>query len=253
MPPQEADDFSDAGLKPYKVPGEPSEQTKPIVVSLEELEETPEKTEEVAEKAADKTAKFLENQSAKIQAQSEQLYELFSFRAKTEEGTLDKLLAGDTMEKKMAKKIIERNSSHFGAKTIEEYVIKREKEKAGSDPTAQKLAELTAKQQLLEERDSKRDWETWKKENAVAGSVAKAADELHSTYPDLPFGIVIATAKGLADPQTLSQKETVATAAGSVSAPASEEPYVPQSAMGKAFLRSIDMKKLKKFAKEYYS
>lgn len=260
----EADTMSDAGLKafdPNSKSGKPL--SAPVDVAFElgltdttsQQEETEEKSEADSEqkKSDEKGKKVVDNYSAKIQEESEQLYEIRSYRAKTEDGYLDKLIAGDPTDQKFAKKILDRNSEHFGASTIEEYKVKRAKEQAGDDPTAQAIAEMKAKQEVLEANQKSKAWDEWKKENSVTGEVAKIADQLHEQNPSLAFGLVIDAARGrMGIGEGLKDKEAGSTAVGSSPAPQSEEVNM-SSPLAKALLRKVDLKSTKKFAKSYQS
>ena len=240
---EEADPLYDTIDKPVDVgAGEPQEPANPDLMAAlglskksSEKEEDPLKTPEaIAE--GEKTA---ENLSKKIQEHSEELYENLSYRAKTEDGYLEKLLdSKDPIEKKNAKKILERNPEHFGAKTVEEYKLVRAKKQAGDDPAAQVRVDLDHKLSSTEQRVDKLEWETWKKEAGIKGDFGQLIDDLHSEHPDLDRKKLVAMAKGLHGNTPIVSKEGSSFASGA-SAPSKESDDVFNSPLAKRIHGSL--------------
>jgi len=267
---KEADDFSDAGLKPFNPnkSGEPlkpdasgsSPETSPQSFTLDDFKESEEDPEEVVEKDPLKTAKAkeegdkeIENRSAKIQELSEQLYAVALQTAKTDPAYLDRMLQGDKDDRKLAKKLLERNKDLFGASSVEEYQVLKAKKQAGDDPAAQALAEIRARQEQLEHSQSESSWKTWKQENSVSGEAEKLADALHEEHPALAWGLVMDAVKGrLGGKQEFSQKASGSVAVGGANPPESEEVNM-NSPLARRFLKGVNVKELRKFAKSYYS
>lgn len=252
MPQTEADTtFDDTGLKPYTVSGNPltpievtaGDQIKPADEGSETEEPEPSKTDLEALKA-------IRNREAKIQELSEELYGLNLKKALSDPTHLESLISGDTQDRRIASKILQRNAGHFGASTFEAWELKRAKENAGEDQTAQQLAEMRVKQSQLERKQTQSDWEVWKKENAVVSDVAKIADQVHQDNPTMSFGLVIAAARGLHLKQEPSSKAASSTATGSVGAPQRTEVDM-SSPLAKALLRNVDMKRVERAAKKY--
>lgn len=262
----EVDPF-DAPEKPFKLPeskgsSEPGEASQSLRDALLGSKTSPEKADEETEEQEDselqeeaeskqqkpKKQDALENYSAKLQPIAEELYETLSYKAKTEEGFLEKLLEGDATERKFAKKILERNAKLFGASSPEEYVKTQALKAAGDDPTARKLAELEIETKALKDNQRTADWDTWKTKNGITGDFAVFVDEVKNEHPNLPYGDIVSLAKGrVGHSVTAPQKPSASFAAGGSNPSETEDVF--SSPLAKAMLPNA--KKTKKFAKDF--
>ena len=191
-----------------------------------------------------------EEYAAKIQEQSEELYELNLKKTLEDDEHLATLIEGDSTDKKFAAKILKRNSEKFGASTIEEYQLKMAKDKAGDDPVKIELAEIKFRQDTAEKNQEKTDWDTWKEKNGVEGKAAEIADQIHADHPALDNGLVMAATKGMMGGEEVSSKSAASMVVGGEAAPKEEEINMSSPA-ARAMLRKVDMKKTKEFAKTY--
>ena len=250
----EADTFeNDQGLKPYQVSGKPL-QAKEWIAGVSEkpsVEEVIEKKEEVPDdKASQEAEKAVKTREAKIQEASEEYYGLRMRQAIEDPKRLDSLIAGDAIDRRIASKILQRNTEHFGASTFEEWELKRAKDRAGEDPTAQAMAEMRVKQTQLEREQKESKWDTWKKENAVSAEASEIADQIHKDNPTMSYGLVIAAARGMKQKPDISAKASASTAHGSVGAPQKQEVDM-NSPIARQLLRNVDMKRVERAAKKY--
>lgn len=224
-------------------------------VSTEETTDTSQTGEkpvisDAQKKADEEGKKVVDAYSKVIQEHAEQLYETLSYRAKTEDGFINKLLESkDKTEQKMAKKIIERNAEHFGAATAEEYRLNIAKKNAKT-PEEAKLLETEHKIAAIEQKQSEQQWQTWKKENSVSGEAAAIADEIRAQYPEMPYGLVMDAVKGRLGGNTVSTKTASSVVGGSVAAPQEQEIDI-SSPLAKGILKNVNVKATQKFAKEY--
>lgn len=261
---EEADPNFDTHDKPYSVPsgaGEPQGQNAAMAAALglslsqeQPAPLPPADTKEALTKpeAQEEGAKTAENYSKLIQDHAEELYGTLLLKAKADEDYLASLIdSKDPTERKYARKILERNADQFGAATPEDFKALRAKLAAGDDPTAQKLAEIEARQLSQDQKLRESEWETWKDKNRVTGDLAKVADELHSEYPAMPRGDLIAFARGkLGIAPTVSAKESSSAAPGGANPPLSEDPT--SSPLAKKLLRQ-QTSDTRKFADDYLS
>lgn len=256
------------GIKPFQASGEPGDVDPGLAASLgvtlpeaqsndsdssEDSSTTEESSAEVSEveKNEEKSDKVLDNYSAKIQEHSEELYASLSYRSKNEEGFLDKLIASDdTLDRKMAKKILNRNSDHFGVDNIEDYEVKRAKESVGDNQTAQKLAIQEAEIKSLKKKQSDSDWQTWKTSRQVESDSKfdTELNEIHSEHPELPYTDVIMLAKGRLGDSPVTSKDSASTTMGSSGAP--QEDDILSSPLASRLLGNMD-KESRNFARDY--
>jgi hypothetical protein len=205
------------------------------------------------EKSQAEGQKLVDTYSAKIQEQAEELYGTLLLRAKDDPTFLDALVESkDKIERKYAEKILSRNSDLFGAKSIEEY--KQQKAlKDVSDPNARKLIEIENKLHASEKRQEESAWEDFKRDSKIAGDFASFCDDLRSEHPDLPYGKLVAMAKGLqGGDATPKSKREHSSATGSVN-PAEEEADAWNHPMLSRLIRDPESRKqTRKFAKEYF-
>lgn len=253
---EEADPNFDTADKPYQgTSGEPQEVNAAMASALgigskdEEETQTPPALSD--EKAQEEGQKTVENFSKAIQDASEELYGTMLYRAKNEDGYLTTLIESkDPIERKMAKKILERNKD-FGASTVEDYQLLRKKEQAGDNPQAQDLIEVKHRQEKLEQKQSDAEWDNWKSTNAVSGELAEAADAIRLKYPDMDRGEIIAFARGkMGISSSAPSKPGSSAAFGGSSAPSQEDPT--SSPLAKRLLRGSSTE-TKKFANDYLS
>ena len=86
--------------------------------------------------------KVVDKYSSEIQVKSEELYSIELHRALSEDGHLARLVQSDNaVDRKMAKKILERNEERFGTNNIEDFQKNLKLAAVGDDPTARKLVE----------------------------------------------------------------------------------------------------------------
>jgi len=192
--------------------------------------------------------KLVDKYSAKIQETAEELYASMLYRARNEEGYLAKLAASqDPTEKKLVKKILERNPE-FGASSPEEYRLLTEKQQA-KDPEAQERIELKHKLNSQDQKLKELEWDKYKEKNGITGDFEVLVDDLHSQHPELPEGKLVAMAKGLsggtASPQT---KQGASFATGGSNPAQTEDAFT--SPLARRLLK--DVSATKKFAKEYF-
>lgn len=149
--------------------------------------------------AAGKAA--VDNYSAAIQTMAEEAYALASHNALTDASHLDRMIeSGDPTQVKIAEKVIERNSEHFKAKSLEEYKANAELAKAGDDPTKLELASLKQEQAKMKKERADEKWSDFKiKQKIEANSEFDAlCDTVRKEYPNAPMSDVIHTARGRA-------------------------------------------------------
>lgn len=211
----------------------------------------PEKPKDTPEEVIDdpNAKKLVDKYSAKIQETAEELYANMLYRAKTEDGYLAKLAQSqDKTEQKLVKKILERNPE-FGASTPEEYRLLTEKQQAKDDPEAQERIDLKHRLNTQDQKLKELEWDKLKERNGIDGDFGQQVDDLHSQHPDLPFGKIVAMAKGLsggsATPQT---KREASFASGGANPTQTEDVF--SSPLAKRLLK--DAGKTKQFAKEYF-
>lgn len=210
---------------------------------------TTQRTQPDKKTRADETKKQLaENADAILQRNMEELYDNARYRARNEEGYLDKLVQSkDPIEQRLAAKIIERND--FGAKTLDDYRKQLRIKNAGKDPRDQKIAELEAAIDEIRGGSKTKEWSDWKSQNRVTGDAETLADQVHSQYPDLPNAHVLAIVRNeLGVKATPSLKESVGFVRGSGSAP-EEDGVDLSSPLARKLLPNA--KKTVKFAKQF--
>jgi len=264
MPNQKADPHSDVGLKPFnpnkgsgESEGAPLETGQWDVDSVSDEPEDKPKVEEPSseeskdqKKADEHGQRTVDKFSAKIQEKSEELYGTNLKLALADSSHLDKLLEGDSTDKKMAEKILKRNAEQFEAATPDEYQLNKKKAEAGDDPVKQKLAEIDHKLKKEGEEKKKSDWKAWKKENSVEGEAETLANQIHSDHPDMDYGLVMAAVKGLEKGEEAPSPKAAASVATGGAVPPGEEGLDSSSPVAKALLRNVDVKATKKFMKE---
>lgn len=163
-------------------------------------------------KSDEEGKKLLDIHSAEIQRTSEELYATESYRALSEDGYLDKLIANpNPVAQKMAKKILERNAEHFGASTIEEYSEAKAVKDAGDDPVAQKLAKQELRIARSEKQLKESEWKAWKAESAITPELGVVADQVRKEQPNLSYPDIIHIARGRSGiaPVRIAQKQNI--------------------------------------------
>jgi hypothetical protein len=232
--------------------GEPQGQEPKVVPDLTVTSQTPPETPPSAPKSEDdeqkkadaEGQKVIDNYSAQIQEEAESLYGTMLLRAQTEEGYLQKLVTStDKTKRKFAEKILSRNPELFGAGSVEEYKKNLAISSAGDDPIAQKVAAIEVQTQELSNKQQLAEWETWKKEAQITGDLASLVDDLHSQYPLVSRGDIIAMAKGRlgGNGPAITKKASSAVPGGS-SISSSDDPYA--SPLARRFLKNpADVKK----------
>ena len=232
--------------------GEPQGQEQPVVPDLTVTSQTPPETPPSAEKpevdeqkkADAEGQKVVDNYSAQIQEEAESLYGTMLLRAQTEEGYLQKLVdSPDKTKRKFAEKILSRNPELFGAGSVEEYKKNLAIASAGDDPIAQRVAAVEHETKELSDKHQLAEWETWKKEAQITGEFGSLVDELHSQYPSVTRGDIVALAKGKlgGNGPAITKKSSTAVPGGS-SISSSDDPYT--SPLARRFIKNpTDVKK----------
>lgn len=252
MSPEEAAiDKFDAPEKAFKLPdaGEPqrelSDAARRLLLDDEpELEEDTPADDDQPEDG--KKPKIVDDYSATIQSLAEEAYATAVIRAEQDPSILDSLLGSDDkVKKRLAQKLIERNSHLFGgAKSIDEYTKNKAIASAGDDPVQKKLAEQDHELKSIRSRQESQEWEAWKKDRNITGDFATIVDQVHSEYPSLPREKAVALAKGLSDSGAVTSSK------GGASMPvgggsAAEQEDITTNRLAKKLLR--DPKSTKKF------
>ena len=248
------EEVSALGSKPFVPPTEsklqaaPADMAKALGVSLEEKQETP-SSEPVDTKADEEAEKVIQSREARIQEKSEELYRTEERLALKDHEYLQKLVdSTDTMDRKLAGKILKRNAETFGASSPEEFKLKLAKD-AVTDPAEKKTVEMDFKLQSLELKQKEAEWSKWKSDNKVGEDLSTVADELLATYPSMPYGDLLAMARGkMGLSQTSSKKLSGSAAVGSSGAPETEE-SVYSSPLARRLIKDPDG--TMKFAKGY--
>lgn len=192
--------------------------------------------------------KLVDNYSAKIQEKAEELYATDERLALRDPTHLDQLLSStDKVDRRNAEKILQRNAKTFGASTVEDYRLQKEKLAAGDDPTRQKFVEIDHELRSLKIEKKATQWKEWKLENSIKGELGKFADEIYSQYPEMTFVDVLDLAKGRLGIRTHAvpgkEEGSIATGAGN---PSQNEEISPNL---KRLLRIRP--ETEKFAREY--
>ena len=177
----------------------------------------------------------VEDYSAAIQKSAEEAYAWALHRAMTDPATLDAMIASQNpIEQKLAEKILERNSEHFGAGSIQELKAKKVLDDAGSDPRDRKLAQMELQQTQLLQENKDRAWKDWKKDNGVKDDeFGKLCDQVRKEYPKSPESDVVAVARGRVGikPQSPTP-ETHLAPAGSRGGPSEKGSQIDSGVMG---------------------
>jgi hypothetical protein len=236
-----------------KLQAAPADLAKALGLSEEtkNQEKTPPSDDLAANQKADEEAELvIQSREARIQEKSEELYRTEERLALKDPEYIKTLVASkDPLDRKLAGKILKRNAETFGASSLEEYEIVLTKQNI-SDPTEQKIAELDIKTKSLEQKQNDSAWSEWKKANSVGDDIAKVADEVRATYPQMSNGDVVALARGkMGLVQTSSQKGSSSVAVGASGAPETEDANLTSPLAKRLGLKQPDS--TVKFAKEY--
>lgn len=189
--------------------------------------------------------------SAKVQELAEEAYAWAANQARQNPDFLEKLVtSGDPTDQKLATKLLARND--FGAKTIDEFKKNVILKKAGDDPRDRAIAELRMELNELKTGSGAKDWQSWKKENAVAGEAETLADQVRSEYPTMSNADVLALVRGkLGITHVPTQKEQMGYGRGGLGAVPEENSVDTESPLARALLPR-DVKKTTEFAKQLF-
>lgn len=194
--------------------------------------------------------KVVDNYSAEIQQKSEELYAIELHRALSEDGHLAKLVQSDNaVDRKMAKKILERNAERFGASNIEEFQKNLKLAAVGDDETARKLIEQEHEIKQLHSKVSQSDWKSWKDSRKVEpeSEFDRTLDDIHSKYPGMPFVDVMDFAKGRTGAAPAGSKTRDSFPSGGQGA--AQESTSTDSPLARKLLPNLS--ETEKFAREY--
>lgn len=263
-------DPSEAGLKPWKPKsGEPRDPDPALAKALGIDEEEPENEADLDEeeplekeekpqptKSELEGKKKVEDFSAKIQERSEELYGLELSKSLKDSAHIGKLIhSTDPLDRKMARKILERNSDHFGASSIEAY-LKKEALDGVTGDTEKKLVAQDFEIREIKQKQAEKDWSDWKKSRQVeeGSEFDQILNSIHSEHSTLPFVDALSLAKGrMGLTPTSETKGRGSTSLGGAAAPVEEELNLASPVARGLLPKSSEMKELKKFAKEYLS
>lgn len=175
-------------------------------IKPEELLPTTAPTNPADPAQADAAARRIGEYEASIQRSAEESYAWALHRSMMDPNALDVMLSSQNpIDRKLAEKILERNSEHFGAGSLDEYLAKKTIDDVGSDPRDRKLAEIELNQKKILKAEDNRRWSDWKKENGVKNDeFGKLCDSVRSEYTSSPEADIISIARGRAGIKSLS-------------------------------------------------
>lgn len=206
----------------------PQAQQKPVGISLDyfapgikplEGQPPPAASPSAQDVANANGQQVVDQYSGAIQRLAEEAYALAAHNALSDSTYVDRMLeSGDKTQVDLAKKVIERNSEHFGAKSVEEYQAQVELKKAGDDPVKIELAQLRLNQTRIDNDHADRDWKAYKDKQKVEedSEFDKLCDSVRKEYPKASKGDILHMARGRAgiDPQKFVAGGTKATSLG---------------------------------------
>lgn len=244
------------GNKPFVAPDSsklqaaPADMAKALGLDLEEKNQEKEKPSvdlAAQQKANEEAEKVIRSREARIQDTTEELYRVEERTALKDDTYLAKLIdSKDPLDRKLAEKILKRNAETFGASSIEDFKLLQAKS-SSDNPLEQKVAVQDLEIASLKQKQKDSEWSEWKKANSV-DDIAESADDIHASYPEMPYGDVLAMARGKMGLTNANTKKAASAAVGGAGAPETDE-GVYASPLAKRLLKNPES--TMKFAKGY--